>query len=196
MSNLEDIRKAFEILVENGTPQNYITILHCNTEYPTPMLDVNLKAMLAIKEEFNVNIGYSDHTLGIEVPIAAVSLGAKVIEKHFTLDKKMEGPDHSASLNPLELKLMVDSIRNIELALSGNGFKEPTESEKKNIAASRKSVHISKKIHKGKIISKDNIMMRRPGDGISPMEISKIIGGKVNKNLEIDHKLSWDDLIF
>jgi len=131
MANMDEIKAAFKVLIENGTKQEHITILHCNTEYPTPMEDVNLTAMFHIKEELGVEIGYSDHTLGIEVPIAAVALGAKVIEKHFTLDRNLPGPDHKASLEPEELKAMVTSIRNIELAISGSGIKEPSPSEAK-----------------------------------------------------------------
>ncbi len=189
MANLEEVRAAIEVLQNNGTLKSSITILHCNTEYPTPMLDVNLKAMLTLKEEFEVNIGYSDHTLGIEVPIAAVALGAKVIEKHFTLDKNMEGPDHKASLDPLELKQMVKSIRNIEKALSGNGIKEPTLSEKKNIILSRKSIVASKVINIGDRFSDDNLTVKRPGDGISPMLWNTIIGTYANKTYQPDDKI-------
>jgi N,N'-diacetyllegionaminate synthase len=195
MSFMQEVREAIDVLLENNLPKNLITILHCNTEYPTPMSDVNLLAMNTLRNEFNVNVGYSDHTLGIEIPIAAVVLGANIIEKHFTLDKKMPGPDHSSSLNPNELKFMIDSIRNIEIAISGNGLKEPSESEKKNIVAARKSIHVFKKIKKGQIITNEDIMMRRPGDGISPMQINKILGCKANKNLPVEHKINWDDLI-
>jgi N,N'-diacetyllegionaminate synthase len=152
--------------------------------------------MQAIKSEFNINIGYSDHTLGIEVPIAAVALGAMVIEKHFTLDKNLPGPDHKASLDPNELKSMVSAIRNIELSLIGEGIKEPSLSEKKNIVVARKSIHIIKGLKKGDVISVADLAMMRPGDGISPMEISKIIGKKVNKNLNPGHKLTYNDILF
>lgn len=176
MANLEEVRSAIEVLQNNGIQKTSITILHCNTEYPTPMLDVNLKAMLTLKEEFDVNIGYSDHTLGIEVPIAAVALGAKVIEKHFTLDKNMEGPDHKASLDPFELKQMVKSIRNIELALSGSGIKEPSDSELKNIQIARKSIVAKTSIQKGDRFTEFNITAKRPGMGLSPMKWDEVIG--------------------
>lgn len=189
MANLEEVRAAIDVLQNNGIQKTSITILHCNTEYPTPMLDVNLKAMLTLKEEFEVNIGYSDHTLGIEVAIAAVALGAKVIEKHFTLDKNMEGPDHKASLDPLELKQMVKSIRNIEKALSGSGIKEPTLSEKKNIILSRKSIVASKVINIGDRFSDENLTVKRPGDGISPMLWNTIIGKYANKIYQPDDKI-------
>lgn len=189
MANLAEVQAAIEILQNNGTQKKSITILHCNTEYPTPMLDVNLKAMLTLKEAFEVNIGYSDHTLGIEVPIAAVALGAKVIEKHFTLNKDMEGPDHKASLDPLELKQMVKSIRNIEKALSGSGIKEPTLSEKKNIILSRKSIVASKVINIGDKFSDDNLTVKRPGDGISPMLWNTIIGKHSNRIYQPDDKI-------
>ena len=149
-----------------------ITILHCNTEYPTPFEDVNLRAMLTIKEEFGVKVGYSDHTRGIEVPIAAVALGAKVIEKHFTLDRNLPGPDHQASL---ELKAMVDSIRNIEKAL-GDGEKKVTSSEGKNIAIARKSIVAACPIRKGEIFSEKNLTVKRPGTGINPMRWEEIVG--------------------
>ena len=151
MSTMVDIRSAIKALKENGAAE--LTVLHCTTEYPTPFEDVNLRAMNTIKEEFGVKVGYSDHTKGIEVPIAAVALGATVIEKHFTLDRNMEGPDHKASLEPNELKAMVDSIRHIELAL-GNGIKQPAESEKKNMAVARKSIIASKEIKAGEIFTK------------------------------------------
>jgi len=164
------------VLLENGTKKENITILHCNTEYPTPMCDVNLKAMLHIKKELNIEIGYSDHTLGIEVPIAAVSLGAKVIEKHFTLDRNLQGPDHKASLEPDELKAMVSAIRNIELAISGSGIKEPSSSEKKNKDIARKSIVASRYIKKDEIFSEQNLTIKRPGNGISPMQWDNVIG--------------------
>jgi len=159
------------------------------------MVDVNLKAMLTLKEEFDVNIGYSDHTIGIEVPIAAVALGASIIEKHFTLDKNMEGPDHKASLDPIELKQMVFSIRNIELAISGNGIKEPSMSELKNLLIARKSIHTNKVIKKGQLIKKEDLIMMRPGDGISPMLIESIIGSVSKTDLPKGHKISQKDLI-
>jgi N,N'-diacetyllegionaminate synthase len=194
MANLEEVRAVIDLLQNNGVPKELITVLHCNTDYPTLMSDVNLRAMLSIKDEFKVNVGYSDHTLGIEVPIAAVALGAKVIEKHFTLDKNMEGPDHRASLDPLELQQMIISIRNIEKALSGSGIKEPTVSELKNIKTTRKSIHINKQIHAGQILEKEDLIMMRPGDGISPMQIHEIIGHKAVNNLLPYQKLSLKDI--
>ena len=195
MANLEEVRAAIEILQKNGIQKTFITILHCNTEYPTPMLDVNLKVMLSLKEVFEVNIGYSDHTLGIEVPIAAVTLGATVIEKHFTLDKNMEGPDHTASLDPLELKLMVNSIRNIEKALSGNGIKEPSASERRNIQIARKSIHTNKALVKGDLLKREDIIMIRPGDGISPMDMDLFINKNILTDLPEGHKISKSDFI-
>lgn len=183
MSTLQDIKGALEVLT-TGIPIKEITILHCNTEYPTPMQDVNLRAMLSIQNEFCVDVGYSDHTLGIEVPIAAVALGAKVIEKHFTLDRNLPGPDHKASLEPEELKDMVKSIRNIELALSGNGKKYPSESEKKNLVIARKSICVNKQKFKGEIIMSEDLIMLRPGDGISPMQTKDIIGKTLKNDIE------------
>ena len=185
MSNLGEIEYALNIFKNNGVED--ITILHCNTEYPTPMKDVNLNAMLTIENSFKVNIGYSDHTLGIEIPIAAVAMGAKVIEKHFTLDKTMEGPDHRASLEPTELKTMVDAIRNIEVAL-GNGIKEPSESEIKNKKIARKSIVASKNIKLGDILNEENLTIKRPGNGISPMEWENVIG-KVAKRDFVEDEL-------
>jgi N,N'-diacetyllegionaminate synthase len=188
MANLNEIEDALNILQNEGLPKENIIVLHCNTEYPTPFSDVNLKAMLHIKDALGVKIGYSDHTIGIEVPVAAVSLGARVIEKHFTLDKTLPGPDHKASLEPGELKSMVSAIRNIELAL-GNGFKEPSESEIKNMKLVRKSIVAKKEIQKGEIFSESNLSVKRPGTGISPMVWDNVIG-KISK-----HHFNKDDQI-
>jgi N,N'-diacetyllegionaminate synthase len=175
MCNLMEIGAALNILEDAGTPRKLITVLHCNTEYPTPMADVNLRAMLTIRDTFNVNVGYSDHTLGIEIAIAAVALGALVIEKHFTLDRTLPGPDHCASLEPAELKAMVTAIRNIEAAL-GNGIKQPSASEAKNKAAARKSLVASRAIRRGERLSEANLAVKRPGTGISPMRWNEVIG--------------------
>ena len=183
MSNLQEIKDAVEVIQNHQIGKNKITILHCNTEYPTPMQDVNLLAMKTIQKELGVQVGYSDHTLGIEVPIAAVAIGAVLIEKHFTLDRNMIGPDHLASLTPDELKQMVTSIRNIELAISGNGVKDASESEKKNIAIVRKSLHYNKDLFKGDIIEKKHFSILRPGSGISPMMYEKFIGKKLSINV-------------
>ena len=183
MSTIDEINDAVNVLNENGASE--IIILHCTTEYPTPYEDVNLRAMLTIKEKFGVNVGYSDHTMGMEVPIAAVALGATVIEKHFTLDRNMQGPDHKASLEPNELKNMVDAIRHIEKAL-GNGVKQVAESEKKNLAIARKSIIAKKNIKKGEILSEDNLTVKRPGDGISPMRWFEVIGAVSIRDFERD----------
>jgi len=185
MANLEEVKAAFHILNRNGIKKENITILHCNTEYPTPMEDVNLNAMLTIGKELNVKVGYSDHTLGIEIPIAAVALGATVIEKHFTIDRSMEGPDHKASLEPNELNAMVSSIRNIEKAL-GNGIKLPSESEKKNISVARKSITAFKNIKKGDVFTVDNLTVKRPGTGISAMKWYDILGTTSLKDYNTD----------
>ena len=166
-------------MVNIGLEKNMITVLHCNTQYPTPFMDVNLLAMNNIKENLNINIGYSDHTLGIEVPIAAVALGATVIEKHFTLDKTMNGPDHLTSLKPKELNEMVKAIRNIEYALSGDGIKKISDSERENLTLVRKSLHYNVDLNPGDFIRKEHLISLRPGDGISPMEIENIIGKKL-----------------
>lgn len=176
MCTMAEINDAVSVFLKAGLSSKDITILHCNTEYPTPMQDVNLKAMLAIQAEFGTAVGYSDHTLGIEVPIAAVALGAVVIEKHFTLDRTMPGPDHPASLEPSELKAMVLAIRNIELAIAGDGLKTPSPSELKNIAIARKSIIAAKDIKKGELLSADNLSIKRPGNGISPMRWDDVIG--------------------
>jgi N-acetylneuraminate synthase/N,N'-diacetyllegionaminate synthase len=194
MSTLNEIHSALEVLYVNGVDKKDITVLHCNTEYPTPMKDVNLKAMLTIRDMCKVQVGYSDHTLGIEVPIAAVALGATIIEKHLTLNRTMDGPDHAASLEPKELTQMVEGIRNIELAISGNGEKVPSPSEEKNIVIARKSLHVNRDMKIGDIITSTDIVAMRPGDGISPMEISDVIGKKIVKPLEQHSKLKWEDL--
>ena len=180
MCTVDEVRAALGVLKNKK-----VTILHCNTEYPTPMKDVNLKAMLTLRDLFQIDVGYSDHTLGIEVPIAAVAMGATVIEKHFTLDKKMEGPDHPASLDPHELKQMVDAIRNIERAL-GTGTKEPSESEKKNMAVARKSIVASAPIKAGETFTESNITAKRPGTGISPMKWDEVIGKKAKRDFQSD----------
>ncbi|MGL5149165.1 MAG: N-acetylneuraminate synthase [Clostridium sp.] len=187
MCELNEIADALKVFKNSGIDD--ISILHCNTEYPTPMKDVNLKAMLTLKDKFNVEVGYSDHTLGIEVPIAAVALGAKIIEKHFTLDKMMPGPDHVASLNPIELENMIKSIRNIEIAL-GSKDKFVTESELKNKNIARKSIVASREIKIGEIYTEDNLTVKRPGNGISPMRWDEIIGKVANKNYEEDEMIS------
>ncbi|MFW0737297.1 N-acetylneuraminate synthase [Flavobacterium sp. T12S277] len=194
MCSEKDIENALEVLVKFGLSKEMISILHCNTEYPTPMKDVNLKAMLSIKEKFQTKIGYSDHTLGIEVPVAAVALGAQIIEKHFTLDKTLPGPDHVASLEPDELKEMVKAIRNIELATSGDGEKVPSESETKNIAIARKSIHLNKNLRKGHVITDDDLIPLRPGDGISPMEWENVIGKKLMEDKKELDKLLFSDI--
>ncbi|MBS1526947.1 MAG: N-acetylneuraminate synthase [Bacteroidetes bacterium] len=194
MATLGDIEAAINLFTDNGISIKKIQVLHCNTEYPTPMKDVNLNAMKTIGAAFGVQVGYSDHTLGIEIPIAAVALGATVIEKHFTLDKNMEGPDHKASLDPVELKSMISAIRNVELAMAGTGMKQPSESERKNIKIARKSIHLKYALNKGSEITKDSLIMLRPGNGISPFDIEKVIGLKVNKDLQASHQLTWSDL--
>ena len=194
MANISEIKQAISVIQEQGIALNRITVLHCNTEYPTPMHDVNLLAMQHIAKELGVKVGYSDHTLGIEVPIAAVALGAQVIEKHFTLDRTLPGPDHVASLEPSELKAMVKAIRNIEEAISGSGIKEASESEKPNIKIARKSIHIKQDLKAGKRLNSNDLIMKRPGDGISPMEIEKVIGKELKQDLAEESKLMWEDL--
>lgn len=194
MCTLQEVAEALNVLVDSGAKKEQITILHCNTEYPTPFIDVNLRAMQTLAEEFQVNIGYSDHTLGIEVPVAAVAMGATCIEKHFTLSRTMPGPDHKASLEPKELTEMVSMIRNIELAL-GSTEKKPSPSEQKNIAIARKSIHLHKDIPTGKKIEADDLIMLRPGDGISPMSMKDIIGKELKESRPSGHKLSLEDIV-
>lgn len=185
MSTLGEIEIALNTLVNAGTKKENIILLHVTTQYPTPMKEVNLKAMITLRDAFKIEVGYSDHTMGIEVTIAAVALGAKVIEKHFTLSRDMEGPDHKASLEPYELNKMVQSIRNIEIAI-GNGLKRPSESEKKNIPVVRKSIVASRKIFKGEVLSEENLSVKRPGTGISPMRWNEILGRTAVKEFKPD----------
>lgn len=188
MATLKEVEEALAILAKAGTPKEKITVLHATTEYPCPIDEVNLKAMQTIKDAFDVNVGYSDHTKGIEIPIAAVAMGACVIEKHFTLDKNMQGPDHKASLEPDELIAMVKAIRNVENAL-GNGVKKPSKSEEKNIPIARKSIITCKAIQKGEYFSEENLSIRRPGNGLSPMLWDEIIGSVATKNYAEDELL-------
>ena len=194
MANLQEVKDAVEVIEAEGITRDRITVLHCNTEYPTPMQDVNLLAMHHIARELQVKVGYSDHTLGIEVPIAAVALGAAVIEKHFTIDRTLPGPDHAASLEPDELKAMVSGIRNIELAISGSGIKEPSESEKKNIAIARKSLHTKHDLRKGDVVTAENLIALRPASGISPMEIDAVVGKTLVQDLKAGSTLEWKQL--
>jgi len=193
MCTLQEVKDAVQVLLKSGSTKEKITVLHCNTEYPTPMKDVHLRAMLTLKEELGLQVGYSDHTLGIEVPIAATALGACVIEKHFTLDRTMDGPDHKASLEPQELKAMVSAIRNVERAL-GSGEKKPSESEYKNISIARKSIHLKNDLPPQHTIVAEDLVMKRPGDGISPMELEKIIGKKIKIALSAETKLTWEHI--
>ncbi len=186
MCDEQDIKAAMQVLTDNGLTKDQITILHCNTEYPTPMRDVNLKAMLAIQHGFGTKVGYSDHTRGIEVPIAAVALGAQVIEKHFTLDRSMKGPDHKASLEPQELKAMVKAIRNIELAVGGDGAKHVSWSERKNMAIARKSIVAARDIKAGEVFTEDNLTVKRPGNGISPMKWDEVLGQTAKRGFAED----------
>lgn len=183
MCDMDEIVAAINVLKDNGTKE--IKLLHCNTEYPTPYEDVNLKAMQTLKNVFGYEVGYSDHTKGIEVSVAAVALGATVIEKHFTLDRDMEGPDHKASLEPDELTAMVSSIKHVEKAI-GTGDKTPSPSEKKNISVARKSIVAAKKIKMGEVLTKDNITVKRPGTGINPMKWNEVLGTTAIRDFEED----------
>ncbi len=185
MADIGEVEDALDVLMEAGTKKENITVLHANTMYPTPMEDVNLKAMVTIGNTFDIAFGYSDHTLGIEVPVAAVALGASCIEKHFTLDCSMEGPDHKASLEPNELKAMVKAIRNIELAL-GSSIKKPSKSEIPNMQIARKSIVAQAAIKKGEILSEDNLAIKRPGNGISPTRWDEIVGSVASKDYKED----------
>lgn len=191
MATINEISEALSVFLKAGISKENITILHCNTEYPTPMRDVNLKAMLHIGKTFQTEVGYSDHTLGIEVPIAAVALGATIIEKHFTLDRTMDGPDHKASLEPKELHAMVLAIRNIDVAMSGDGLKEPSESELKNIDIARKSIVAQKRIAKGELFTEENITVKRPGTGISPMKWDSVVGQLASREFHEDELIEF-----
>lgn len=180
MCNIIEIKKALLVLTKFGLQKNKIILLHCNSEYPTPFKDANLKAIITLKRKFKLNIGYSDHTIGIEASLAAVALGAKIVEKHFTLNKKLKGPDHSSSLEPDELTKMIKAIRNIEISL-GHGKKIPSISEKKNITIARKSIVAKKEILKGQLFTLKNLAVKRPYKGVSPMNWYKIIGKKAKK---------------
>lgn len=183
MCEMEEIQAALDVLRENGTPK--ITLLHCNTEYPTPFGDANLRAMAFIRERFGVEVGYSDHTLGIEASIAAAALGASIIEKHFTLDKTMEGPDHQASLEPSELKALVAGIRHVEAAL-GDGVKRPSPSERKNIEIARKSIVARQAIRRGEPLTEENLAVKRPGSGVSPMRWFEVLGTHAVRDFQAD----------
>mgnify|MGYP001376689236 FL=1 len=185
MANLFEIRNALEVLNSSYKVRKDITVLHCTTEYPAPINEVNLDAMITIRDEFRVPVGYSDHTLGIEIPIAAAALGAKVIEKHFTLDCNLDGPDHAASLEPNDLKDMISGIRKIELAM-GHGEKKPSQSEKQNIAIARKSIIARTLIKKGDKFTEQNLTVKRPGTGISPMNWDKILGSVSDNDYDVD----------
>lgn len=188
MATMDEVGDALAVFINAGTLKKNITVLHANTMYPTPMEDVNLNAMLSIKEKFDVSVGYSDHTLGIEVDIAAVAMGAECIEKHFTLDKKMDGPDHKASLEPSELIAMVKGVRNIELAL-GDGIKKPSKSETPNIEVARKSIVAATPIAEGEIFTEKNITIKRPGNGINPMKWDEVLGTTALKNYLEDEQI-------
>lgn len=185
MSEVEEIEAAIAALTEQGFPRERLVVLHCNTEYPTPMEDVNLRAMVSLREHLRLRVGYSDHTNGIEIPIAAVTLGASIIEKHFTLDKSLPGPDHRASLEPHELSAMVAAIRNVELAL-GDGKKRCSTSEQKNIAIARKSIVAARDIRAGEPFTPDNIAVKRPGTGINPMRWNDVLGSVAKRSFGAD----------
>lgn len=195
MADMSEVEAAVEVIIAEGLDKDKLTVLHCNTEYPTPYEDVNLRAMNHIWQQLSVRVGYSDHTLGIEVSIAAVALGACVIEKHFTLDRKLSGPDHAASLEPAELEQMVKSIRIVEKVTAGSGLKVPSESEKHNIRIARKSIHTSRNLPKGTRITTDDLIMLRPGDGISPMAIAFLIGKHTTKDIIAFTKIAKEDIL-
>jgi N-acetylneuraminate synthase/N,N'-diacetyllegionaminate synthase len=194
MASLQEVKDAVAVMLQYGLQREQITVLHCNTEYPTPMQDVNLIAMVQMLKELDLKVGYSDHTLGIEVPVAAVALGASVIEKHITLDRSLPGPDQAASLEPDEFAMMVTAIRNISSAISGTGQKHPSPSEIKNLKAARKSIHLASDLTKNHILSEADLVMKRPGDGISPMQMEQVIGKKLKENFPADHQLQFKDL--
>lgn len=193
MATLEETGKAIEILTRQGIKPSEITLLHCTTEYPAPYGEVNLNAMLTMAKAFGMKTGYSDHTAGIEIPVAAVAIGAVMIEKHFTTDCNLPGPDHKASLEPGELARMVSNIRNVEMAM-GDGIKQPSASEFRNLPVARRSIHLAESRPAGHCIAENDLVMKRPGDGISPMLIDEVIGRKLKINLEKETMLTWEDL--
>ncbi len=195
MSTLEEVQKAVEILEKSGTPQENINILHCTTEYPAPYEEINLRAMQTLRDTFPQckGVGYSDHSVGIEIPLATVAMGATIIEKHFTLDRTMEGPDHKASLEPQELQAMVQGIRHIEMAL-GNGVKKPTPSEISNMRVARKSIVAMRDIKKGEILTADNITVKRPGNGLSPMFWDEVLGLEAAQDYEEDAQIVFSNI--
>ena len=186
MSTLDEVRDALSVLRSNGAGE--ITLLQCNTQYPTPFADANVRAMMTLKDEFGCMVGYSDHTPGVEASIAAVALGATIIEKHFTLDRAMDGPDQIASIEPDELRYLVDCIRHTEEAL-GSGVKEPSKSELENREIARKSIVANREIRKGELLSESNLACKRPGDGISPMFWDKVIGTSAIRDFGFDEKI-------
>jgi len=194
MATLEEIRVALDVLYEQGITDNGLTILHCTTEYPAPFTEVNLNAIQSIRNAFGIKTGYSDHTAGIEIPVAAVALGAVMIEKHFTSDRNLPGPDHKASLEPNELAAMVRSIRNVEMS-SGDGIKKPSPSEIKNIPIARRSIHLAENLPAGHVLKESDLVMKRPGNGISPMLMDKVIGKTLKTNLDKDTLLTWENLL-
>jgi N-acetylneuraminate synthase/N,N'-diacetyllegionaminate synthase len=196
MANLKEVKAALDVLYLEGIKKSQVTVLHCNTEYPTPMEDVNLLAMREMAKDLKVKVGYSDHTLGIEIPIAAVALGARVIEKHFTLNRNLPGPDHAASLEPEELKSMVNAIRNIEKAISGNGFKQPSKSELKNIEIVRKSLHFRNDLPSGHVIDANDLIALRPGFGVNPMQIEMYIGKRLNQNVSAFSMIDYTQFVW
>lgn len=186
MSEMPEIEAAMAVLQSGGIPRKDISLLHCNTQYPTPMRDVNLRAMEQLRSLHPGMVGYSDHTVGIEVPVAAVAMGASIIEKHFTLDKSLPGPDHRASLDPAELKAMVCAIRNIEQAI-GNGEKHVSDSERPNIEIARKSIIAARDIQAGELLTEENLTVKRPGNGIAPMRWDEVIGTRAIRDFKADH---------
>ncbi len=194
MSTIQEIQDALNVIIQNGVNKSNITVLHCNTDYPTNPTDANLGAMMDIQQKFQVNVGYSDHTEGIEVSIAAVALGAKVIEKHFTLNKNLPGPDHLASLEPQELKQLVKGIRTVELALSGSGLKSPTESELKNKNIARKGIYYSRSLPKGHILQETDLDILRPFAGVSPMQLPHIIGKPLKIDVHSGQAITTEDI--
>jgi N,N'-diacetyllegionaminate synthase len=193
MANLGEVEAALSVLFACGKKPEQITLLHCTTDYPTDAENVNLLAMQTLADAFGVKVGYSDHTLGIEIPIAAVALGASVLEKHLTLDRKLPGPDHQASLEPCAFQEMVAAIRKVEKAL-GRGIKAPCVAELRNKIVARKSIHTVKPLRRGHLIKETDLIMKRPGDGISPMSLPDVVGRRTGRALKTDHKIKWVDL--